>query len=73
MCDGNTPLNGNRKPVTLVSTVVTRNTAVQVGIRSDLNSPYSTTKPVTIATRLIATCTMVNTASDIPKITTWPP
>jgi hypothetical protein len=46
---------GNMKPVTLVSTVVARNTAVHPGIRSEPSMPYSTRRPVAMPTRLMAT------------------
>src|SRR5258708_5905358 len=51
---------GKPKPVTLVSTVVARNTAVQPSSRCDASMPLMTTKPVTIPTMLMITCTQVN-------------
>jgi len=54
------PPNGNMKPVTLVSTVVSRKSAVQAGSGFPSIIPITTMKPVTIATRLMTTCNGVN-------------
>ena len=66
------PLNGNMNPVTLVSTVVSRNSAVQTGRDLPAIIPMTTTKPVTIAMRLIATCNSVKVSSDMPRIMILP-
>src|SRR5438067_337383 len=61
---------GKKNPVTLVSTVVARNSAVQPGSLLTLNMPNSTTMPDTIAIKLMITCTAVNVAIDILRIIT---
>ena len=65
-CDGKNLCNGKRNPVTLVSTVVTRNTAVQPSNRFAASSPNTATNPEKIPIKLNTTCTKVNVA--IPKI-----
>jgi hypothetical protein len=50
------PLNGKRKPVTLVRTVVTRNSAVTAGTRLPPIMPTTTTSPAAMPIRLMATC-----------------
>src|SRR6266852_7294361 len=69
-CDGKNLWNGKRKPVTLVSTVVTRNSAVQPSSRFPLRSPNTTTNPDKIPIKLSTTCTKVNVV--IPKIMSFP-
>src|SRR5579859_4400705 len=61
---------GKRKPVTLVATVVVRNKSVQRSRRFEVRSPYITTSPDPIPTRLIRTCSSVNVAVVIPRIMT---
>ena len=56
------------KPVTLVSTVVARNTAVAPSSLLSFSMPSSTTMPVAMPMRLITTCTIVKVTNDIPKI-----
>src|ERR1700758_922680 len=65
-CDGRNLWNGNRKPVTLVATVVQMNTPVQPWSCLALSSPNITTKPAMIPTKLNKTCTKVSIV--IPKI-----
>ena len=67
-CDGSSLWKGNRKPVTLVSTVVTRNTAVSTGKRLPPSMPSATTRPATIPIRLNTTCKVVKADSDNPSI-----
>ena len=55
MCDGNSCVNGNRKPVTLVRIVNSRKIAVRPGIGSSRACPNITTRPATIAIRLMIT------------------
>jgi hypothetical protein len=62
------PELGNRKPVALVSTVVSRKMAVNPLRRFDFNMAANTTSPVAMAIRLMTTCTVVNAGIDIPKI-----
>jgi hypothetical protein len=50
------PLNGKRKPVRLVKTVVTRNSAVTAGTRLAPIMATITKNPAAMAIRLIATC-----------------
>src|SRR2546430_12257710 len=50
-CEGKNLWNGNRNPVTLVSTVVTKKTAVQPLLRFALRNPARTTNPDRIPTR----------------------
>ena len=61
-------MNGNIGPVTLVSTVNSRNVAVQGPLNGPLSSPYNTPKPAPIPTMLIKTWTSVKTSSDIPSV-----
>ena len=69
-CDGKNLWNGKRNPVTLVSTVVNRNSAVQPSSRFAASSPNTTTNPERIPVKLNTTCTNVNVV--IPKITRHP-
>src|SRR5882762_5053180 len=68
--DGKNLWNGKRNPVTLVSTVVTRNSAVQPSSRFPPSSPSTTTNPDKIPSKLNITCTKVN--GVIPKIMMLP-
>src|SRR5262249_2207917 len=54
-------------PVTLVSTVVARKTAVHLGSRLEPNIATSTTMPAAMPIRLKIVCTTVNVGSDIPR------
>ena len=65
---GVTVVAGNMNLVTLVSTVVARNSAVQPGIRCAPSMPYSTTRPETMPIKLMATCSLVKAAIDSPRI-----
>src|SRR5258706_11840814 len=69
MCEGKRCSNGKRYPVTLVSTVVSRNNVVHFSSLLPLSIPYRTTKPDTIPIRLMAVCTMVKVARLMPGIT----
>jgi hypothetical protein len=69
--DGKNLWNGKRNPVTLASTVVTRNNAVQPSSRFPPSSPSTTTNPDKIPIKLNVTCTKVNVV--IPKIMMLPP
>src|SRR6266850_3328265 len=69
--DGKNLWNGKKNPVTLVSTVVTRNSAVQPSSRFPPSSPNTTTNPEKIPIKLNTTCTNVNVV--IPKIMIFPP
>ncbi len=62
------PLIGNMKPVTLVSTVNSKQMAVQPGNRLDASIPNITIKLVTIAINVMMTWTVVNVSIDIPSI-----
>src|ERR1700722_7632977 len=68
MCEGNSFSNGNMKPVALVRMVVIRKMAVNPGIDCDLNIPNKTTRPATIATRLITTGKTVTACKLKPSI-----
>src|SRR5262249_21856775 len=59
---------GKRNPVTLVSAVVKRNSAVAPGNLCEANSPPTTISPLPIATRVIMTCKTVKAPTDIPRI-----
>ncbi|MFY9835405.1 MAG: hypothetical protein WAK55_02865 [Xanthobacteraceae bacterium] len=59
---------GKRDPVTLVSAVVKRKSAVVTGNLSEANIPPTTINPLPIATRVMATCKIVKAPADIPKI-----
>jgi hypothetical protein len=61
-------VKGKRKPVTLVSTVVNRKSAVQLLSRLDESSPSRTINPDPMPTRLMITCTVVNVERDLPNI-----
>src|SRR4051812_36898049 len=52
-------VRGKPNPVALVATVVARKSAVQRSSRLPLSSPYTTTNPEAIPTRLIAVCIRV--------------
>ena len=54
-CEGKNLWNGNRNPVTLVSTVVARKSAVQPLLRFAVRNPAKTTNPDRIPTKLNAT------------------
>src|SRR5882762_4727134 len=69
-CDGKNLWNGKRKPVTLVSTVVTRNSAVQPSSRFPPSRPNTATNPDKIPSKLSTTCTNVKVV--IPKIMVFP-
>jgi hypothetical protein len=59
---------GKRNPVTLMSAVVKRNSAVVTGNLSEANIPPPTISPLPIATRVMATCKIVKAPTDIPRI-----
>ncbi|MEJ1965158.1 MAG: hypothetical protein WDO56_27920 [Gammaproteobacteria bacterium] len=59
--------------MTLVSTVVMRNTAVIAGMRLAPHMPNITTMPVAMATRLMMTWSSVKVATDIPRIMVFSP
>src|SRR5690349_541820 len=56
------------KPVTLVRTVVARNSAVQLAGAFAFSIAPSTITPDAIPTRLMMTCSVVNAAMDMPMI-----
>jgi hypothetical protein len=60
--------NGKPNPVTLVATVLARNKAVQPLSRFLVSSPYMTTNPEPIPTKLTRMCTKVNVEGDILHI-----
>src|SRR5580704_18841734 len=64
--------NGNMNPVTLVSTVVVKNSAVRASSSFPPNKPNTTTNPERIPIRLMSTCTRVNVSRDRPKVTCAP-
>src|SRR6266568_6692188 len=64
--DGKKRWNGKKNPVTFVSTVVTRNSAVQASRRFVASKPNTTTNPDKIPIKLNATCTKVSVVT--PKI-----
>ena len=57
-----------RKPVTLVKTVVVRNTAVHPASLFPRSMPSRTTKPEKMPIRLMIVCTVVKVENDMPKI-----
>jgi hypothetical protein len=59
------------KPVTLVSAVVSRNSAVQPGSGRLVAIPPRAVNPATMATRLMMTCTVVKVEIDMPRIMTY--
>src|SRR5580704_4418967 len=65
---GVTWVKGKPKPVTLVSTVVNRNSAVQPLGRLAESIPNTTMSPDPMPTRLMMTCTVVNVERDMPSI-----
>src|SRR5437588_496121 len=64
---GVTCTKGKKNPVTLVSTVVAKNTDVSASMRLFAIIPTIAIKPDTIATRLMTTCNNVNVAKLIPS------
>ena len=68
MCDGSSWLNGNMKPVTLVSTVVARKISVRPPRWRPPSMPNSTMIPLAIPIRLMTTCSVVKLDMDIPRI-----
>src|SRR5205823_8217459 len=68
MWDGRSLSKGKPNPVTLVSTVVTMNTAAQPSRRVLVARPPATTSPATMPTRLNTVWTRVNAAMLMPKI-----
>ena len=54
--------------MTLVSTVVSRNSAVVTGSRRDANIPPTAMSPLPMATSVIATCKSVKAPIDNPNI-----
>jgi hypothetical protein len=61
---GVNPWMGKRNPVTLVSAVVKRNSAVVTGKLSEANIPPTTISPLPIATRVMVTCKIVKAPTD---------
>ena len=59
---------GNIKPVTLVKSVVNRNSAVSPGMRCAPTMPKTTTMPLAIAISVMMTWTAVNVAIERPRI-----
>ena len=59
---------GNRNPVRLVKTMVTRKIAVQPSSRFPVRNPNMTANPEPISARLINTCRKVYVAPDMPRI-----
>jgi len=55
ICDGKRCSTGNRNPVALVRTVVTRKIPVQPSSRFPFSIPYTTMKPVPMPAKLINT------------------
>src|SRR5437016_5050847 len=68
MWDGRSLSKGKPNPVTLVSTVVTMNTAAQPSRRVPVARLPATTSPATMPTRLTTVWTRVNVAMLMPKI-----
>ena len=62
------PWMGNRKPVTLVSTVVNRNSAVVTGSRLEANIPPTATSPLPIEISVIDHMQKRESRIDIPRI-----
>src|SRR5258708_35865084 len=68
-CGGAKLADGKKKPVTLVSTVVARKSAVaQPPDCRPPSQPSATTMPERIPTRLMMTCTVVKVDVDNPRI-----
>ena len=63
--DGLNPVNGNKKPVTLVATVVVRKILFHPANHLDVSSPYNTTKPAAMPISLRTTWNEVNAAHMI--------
>ena len=66
------PWIGNKKPVRLVNTVVSKNSALLKGSRREANIPPTTINPLPMAMRVIATCKSVKAPVDNPKIMIGP-
>jgi hypothetical protein len=66
------PWMGKRNPVTLVSAVVKRNSAVVTGYLSEANIPPTTISPLPIAIRVMMTCKMVKAPTSLPRIMAIP-
>ena len=62
LCDGSRCSTGKPNPVTLVATVVTRNSAFQASRRSPASRPSRTINPAPIPIKLSTTWTCVNVA-----------
>src|SRR5450755_1198019 len=71
--DGMKPATGKKNPVTLVSTVVARNSAVQPSSLFAPIMPNRTMNPEAIPTRLKTTWANVKVSSDIPSTMTRSP
>src|SRR5258708_23502979 len=68
-CGGAKLADGKKKPVTLVSTVVARKSAVaQPPDCLPPSQPSATTMPERIPTRLMMTCTVLKVDVDDPRI-----
>src|SRR5450631_4563313 len=65
-CDGKKWSNGKPKPVALVATMVVKKRPVHPSCLALVSSPYRTTTPATIATRLRTTWMKVNVG--MPRI-----
>src|SRR4051794_26153151 len=68
ICDGKRLSRGKKKPVTLVNTVVARNTVVHTSFFFDPIISMTTTTPAAMATRLRMTWTNMKVETDIPRI-----
>src|SRR5260370_36551562 len=68
ICDGSSLVNGNRKPVTLVSIVVARKIAVEIRDGSDFNHPTIAIRPATMPIKLIKTCSKVKVLRLMPNM-----
>src|SRR5689334_2432617 len=68
MIAGVTPLNGNMKPVMLVSSVVQRNTCVTFASHAPRANATKAMMPAAMPTRLMKTCRVVNAESDRPSV-----
>src|SRR5579862_7529611 len=65
---GVTWVKGNMKPLTLVNTVINRNSAVKPPSLLDENMPNMTMSPDTMPNKLMITWTVVKVESDMPSI-----
>ncbi len=75
MCDGSSlsdTSGGIRNPVALVRIVSSRKIAVRPPGRREPSMPNITTRPATIAIRLMMTCTRTNVDKLMPSIMTHP-